>query len=114
MAKRDPIEGEVDPETGELFDPGPYTLVLPSLNGRMARDLVFGFAGSVEVDKMLRDRIEHFDDVGFGDQVVMTIRGTVGAEQWSIKLDPETGEELVTLTKKIKVLGYATEVIHGG
>lgn len=98
--------GEVTAEDGELFDPKPYIIPVPTLDGHRADTLKLAFGGAVEIDLMLEGNLEHFESLKFGREVELQITATVGKKQWSIRRNDDTGEETVTHTVGLAVHSY--------
>lgn len=59
----------VDPDTGELFDPKPYTIPLPVLDGHRADTLKLAFTGGIEIDPMIDDDLDWFKTLSFGQEI---------------------------------------------
>ena len=100
--------GEVTSEDGELFDPKPFTIPVPQLDGHRADTLKLAFAGNVDIDKMDNEALDHFKSLRFGQEVELRISGTVGKTGWALKTDSE-GQDTVTHTLGISVHSYQVD-----
>lgn len=97
----------VDADTGEVL--GDLRLFdIPALDGHRADTLRLAFAGSVDIDPMLDDDLEHFNTLRFGQEVELRVTGTVGKTGWTLKVDSE-GNETVTHTLSIVVHSYQAD-----
>lgn len=97
--------GDVDTNTGELFDPKPYTTPVPTLDGHRADTLRLAFGSSVDVNPMDNTALDHFKALRFGEEIDLHITGDVGKSGWTIKTNSE-GEETVVHTLWINVHSY--------
>lgn len=97
--------GELVTEGAELFDPKPYTIPVPTLDGHRADTLKLAFGGSVEIDAMDNTALEHFKSLRFGQEITLVVTGTVGKNGWTIKTNSE-GEETVLHTLGLNVTGH--------
>lgn len=87
----------------ELFDPEPYDTPVPKLNGHRADVLKLAFAGGVEIDLMISRDLDWFKGLRFGQELELTVHATVTKSGWSLKTNPETGEEKATHTLGVQV-----------
>lgn len=79
-----------------LFDGTAYDTPVPKLDGHRADVLKLTFAGNVEIDLMIPDDIEWFKGLRFGQELELTVTGTVTKSQWGLRVNSETGEEKAT------------------
>lgn len=86
-----------------LFDGAAYDAPVPKLNGHRADVLKLAFAGGVEIDLMIPDDLEWFKGLRFGQELELTVTGTVTKSQWGLRVNAETGEEKATHTLGITV-----------
>jgi hypothetical protein len=100
--------GELVTDGGELFDPKPYTIPVPTLDGHRADTLRLAFGSSVDVDPMDNEALDHFKSLRFGQEIELHITGVVGKNGWTIKTNTE-GEETVVHTLGINVHSYTID-----
>ena len=99
----------VDPDTGELFDPAPFTIPVPQLDGHRADTLRLAFAGGVDVDKMDdTQQLGWFKNLRFGQEIELTVTATVSKTGWTLKTNAD-GDETVVHTLGLNVHSYQAD-----
>lgn len=87
--------GEITGTDGELFPGSAYQRPLPALDGHRADTLKLAFAGGVDIDLMDDDALDWFKGLRFGQEIELTVTGTVGKSGWTLKRGADDQETVV-------------------
>jgi hypothetical protein len=94
----DPIE---DPSGQVQFDPTPFTIDVPKVDGIHAEKIVVSFSGSVELDIHDEKDLALFNSLTLGREIELRVSGTVADRISPLKTDKETGAQ--TMIRKAKI-----------
>jgi hypothetical protein len=83
---------QLEAAAGELFNAAAYD-TRPKLDGHTADKVKIAFTGSVEVDLMDVDQLEHYKSLLLGEEVELKIHASVAKVNWA---HAEKGEDLIT------------------
>lgn len=75
-----------------IFDPAPYDLPIPSLDGQKADKVILSFGGSMELDRTNEDDLQLIDSLLLGRDVRLSIIASVAGKGFtcSVKEDGDS------------------------
>lgn len=82
----------------ELFDPAPFTLPIPTLDGTKADKLHLTFTGTIELDPTSEDDLDLIGRLSLDQDVTLTVEAAVAGKAFKVKRveDETTATHVVT------------------
>ena len=95
----------------ELFDPGPYQLPAPIMDGQRATKARITFAGSIEIDMHDEQDLQLLGGMLLGRAVGMRVTATVAKIGWAVSPTKEHGNVDIVDAVTLRVEEY--ELLEG-
>jgi len=100
-----PITGEVDPHTGELFRGSAYDLPIPKKDGHKADTIRVAFGGGVDLELMDEQALAFFASLNILTDITLTVTATINGNTWKAGRNADDEENVVnTISLKVHSL----------